>query len=221
MNQLPEPGNEAANRTSSQPAGDADDRTQPERRKRSPEWVQPSIFIADLAAYNDGLLRGVWTNPALGVEHLREAARTLLASSPVPRAEEIAIHDYEGFHGMPLDEHADLATVAAIAEGIDRFGIPFAAWAERVGIVAAAHDLTDNQAQQFQADYLGEHDSVAAFAEEYADDCGIEQMLDQHLPSGVRGYVQIDYQMLGQDLQLGGDIWVTRRPAGGVWVFWT
>ena len=55
------------------------------------------IYVACLAAYNNGVLHGRWIDAARGEDHIWEETRAMLAASPIPDAEEWAIHDYEGF----------------------------------------------------------------------------------------------------------------------------
>ncbi|WP_300557192.1 antirestriction protein ArdA [Maricaulis sp.] len=47
---------------------------------------------------------------------------TMLAPSPLPSAEEWAIHDYEGFEGASLSKYASFETVCALAEFIGGHG---------------------------------------------------------------------------------------------------
>ena len=62
------------------------------------------IYVADLAAYNNGKLHGVWINVTDDFDDIREQINKMLASSPEGFSEECAIHDYEGFDGYSLDE---------------------------------------------------------------------------------------------------------------------
>ncbi len=56
----------------------------------------------------------------------------LLARSPTTtRAEEYAIHDYDGFGTYPVGEYEPINTVMKIARGIAVHGLAFAAWAAR------------------------------------------------------------------------------------------
>lgn len=57
----------------------------------------PRIYVACLAAYNNGILYGKWIDADQDADSIRLEIQIMLAGSPVPRAEEWAIHDYEGF----------------------------------------------------------------------------------------------------------------------------
>jgi len=58
---------------------------------------EPRIYVADLAAYNNGILHGVWIDATTELDDIQEQVRKMLRSSPEQDAEEYAIHDYEGF----------------------------------------------------------------------------------------------------------------------------
>jgi len=86
----------------------------PEIRTTSPT----RIYVACLAAYNNGCLHGRWIDATLGESHIWAQTRAMLAASPIEEAEEWAIHDYEGFEGASVSEWASFESVAAMAEFI-------------------------------------------------------------------------------------------------------
>lgn len=53
---------------------------------------RPRIYVACLAAYNNGRLHGAWIDAAQGEDHVWACVRKMLAASPDPHAEEWAIH---------------------------------------------------------------------------------------------------------------------------------
>ena len=55
----------------------------------------PRIYVACLAAYNNGYLHGDWIDADQDVDEIRDEIATMLARSPIEHAEEYAIHDYE------------------------------------------------------------------------------------------------------------------------------
>ncbi len=69
------------------------------------------IYIADLAAYNNGILHGLWVDATLDLDEIQELVDSLLNCSPVENSEEIAIHDYEGFEGVSISEYEGLESV--------------------------------------------------------------------------------------------------------------
>ena len=62
------------------------------------------IYVADLAAYNNGKLHGVWIEACSDMHDIWKAVSKMLKSSPEQMAEEYAIHDYEGFRSSGLNQ---------------------------------------------------------------------------------------------------------------------
>ena len=48
----------------------------------------PSIYVACLAAYNNGKLHGAWIDATQELDTILEAVQAMLAASPEPDAEE-------------------------------------------------------------------------------------------------------------------------------------
>ena len=48
---------------------------------------EPRIYVADLAAYNNGKLHGVWVDAALELDDIQEAVVKMLKASPEGFAE--------------------------------------------------------------------------------------------------------------------------------------
>ena len=185
-----------------------DDQTNPEEERKA----QPRIYVASLADYNEGRLYGAWIDAAQDEEELERRAKEMLAHSPSPGAEEWAIHDYEGFGALRLDEFESLADVAKIAKGIGEHGPAFAAWAAHVG--------TDSEAlDEFEDAYMGEWESAVAFAEEMLDDMGHIEEIMRNVPEHLAAYVQIDYEGFVSDLVRNGELATLEKPDGGIYVF--
>ena len=68
------------------------------------------IYVACLAAYNNGILHGKWIDASSDESEMQEAVDAMLAESPIEDAEEWAIHDCEGF--AHLDEYEDFDVIA-------------------------------------------------------------------------------------------------------------
>ena len=62
------------------------------------------IYVADLAAYNNGILHGTWINACNDTEDIQEQINEMLKNSTEEDAEEYAIHDHEGFEGYSVSE---------------------------------------------------------------------------------------------------------------------
>jgi antirestriction protein len=91
------------------------------------------IYVACLSAYNNGYLHGEWIDATQDEEDILAEIHTMLAASPVVElygevAEEWAIHCYEGFHGIEIDEYESIAKVAQLAQELEEHGEPYAAY---------------------------------------------------------------------------------------------
>ena len=80
------------------------------------------IYMACLAAYNNGILHGRWIDATQGVEHIQQELNAMLKDSPMPNAEEHALHDYEGFADITLSEWASIDSIVETAEFIAEYG---------------------------------------------------------------------------------------------------
>jgi len=169
--------------------------------------TEPRIYVACLAAYNNGLLHGEWIDADQSADELHEAVARMLAASPQPGAEEWAIHDYEGFGSLRLGEYESLERVATIAAGIAEHGDAFSAWLS----YDESQDATDMQS--FEDAYRGEWDSLRAYAEDYAESTG---MYDAAEKSGSQ-YVVVDIDMLTRDLDI--ELYSVRSDQHTVYIF--
>jgi antirestriction protein len=185
-----------------------DDQTNPEEERKA----QPRIYVASLVDYNEGRLHGEWIDAAQDEEELERCVKEMLARSPSPGAEEWAIHDYEGFGLLRLDEFESLASVAKVASGIAEHGPAFAAWAAHVGADSEAID-------EFEDAYMGEWESAVAFAGEMLDDMGHIEEIMRGVPAHLAAYVQIDYEGFVRDLVRNGELATLEKPDGGIYVF--
>ena len=166
---------------------------------------QPRIYVACLAAYNNGCLHGRWID-ATTPDEIRREVSAMLAASPEPGSEEHAIHDYEGFGGAYLSEYASFETVCELAEFIGEHG--------ELGSRIYQHYGNDlEQARAAFEDYAGEYRSAADFAEELHDDTG------PAIPESLRYY--IDWQAVARDMALNGEIMVFQTGFDEVHIFWS
>jgi len=152
----------------------------------------PRIYVACLAAYNNGRLHGRWIDADQSVDDIWAEVQAMLAASPEPLAEEWAIHDYEGFGPCKLSEWESFERVSAIAAGIAEHGPAFAAWFS----YDDSRDPGDIQA--FEDAYRGEWDSMRAYAEEWADSTGLYDAAEK----AGSPYVTVDVDLLGRDLDI-------------------
>jgi antirestriction protein len=171
----------------------------------------PRIYVASLSDYNSGVLHGTWIDANKGPDELQAEVEAMLARSPTFNAEEFAIHDYEGFGQYAVGEYDSIERVSTIARGIADHGLAFGAWAANLGDEADALD-------QFEDAYLGEWESVEAYAEDLMDSFDWQDALYNQLPAALHPYVKIDIERFARDLELSGDVTVAHH-VGGVWIF--
>ncbi|MBN9123640.1 MAG: antirestriction protein ArdA [Nitrosospira sp.] len=74
------------------------------------------IYVADLAACNNGRLHSIWINACDDINNIREQIKAMLTASPEGFAEEYAIHDYEGFGSYALSEYAGIETAHEVQD---------------------------------------------------------------------------------------------------------
>lgn len=124
----------------------------------------PRIYVACLASYTAGHLFGEWFDVDCDAEDLQAQIATMLADSPIPNAEEWAIHDHEGFTGWTVDEYTPIPDVCQVAELFSEHGAAF-------GAALSAFDSVDCAISAMEH-YCGAFDSAADYAEEFAEGCG-------------------------------------------------
>ena len=152
----------------------------------------PRVYVACLAAYNNGRLHGEWIDADQDAEQLAAEIKTMLAASPERFAEEWAIHDYEGFGPLRLSEWESVERVAAIAAGIADHGEPSAAWLSN----DSSRDPED--ADSFTDCYRGEWDSMRAYADNLADELGLWGVAEK----AGSPYVVVDVDAFARDLDI-------------------
>lgn len=119
-----------------------------------------------------------------------------------PTSEEWAIHDYEGFGDLKIDEYESIEEVARLAELIEEHGEAFAAYASYIG-----QDYAD--ADNFEEAYCGEWDSEEEYAEDLMQQC-------YEIPEYLQFY--IDYEKWARDLFIN-DYFSAESSNGKVYVF--
>ena len=163
------------------------------------------IYVADLAAYNNGILHGVWIDATDDVDDIQDQINKMLAESPEEFAEEYAIHDYEGFEGYPLGEYEGIQAAHDIACFIEEYpGIAGELLSHFGGDI-------DEARQAMEDNYCGCYRSVADYAEELTEET-------TQIPQSLAYY--IDYEKMGRDMELGGDIFTIETSYEEVHIFW-
>jgi antirestriction protein len=142
------------------------------------------IYVACLAAYNNGHLHGAWIDADQDAGEIQSEINAMLAASPIEGAEEWAIHDYEGFEGAPICEYQGIESVAELAAFIAEHGA--------LGGQVLAHfggDLEEAR-ETIEERYFGEYERLADFAQESTENA-------HEIPEALRCY--IDYEAMGRD----------------------
>lgn len=159
----------------------------------------PQIYVACLASYNAGILHGKWIDASQGKETVWEEIRTIMKTSTEESAEEWAIHDYQGFHGVKIDEWESIDKVCELAEAIQEHeeqesgkGEVFASLYADYGLEGAIDMLNDN--------YMGCYKSEDEFIDQYLEDTGFFEGVSEH----IKNY--FDYKSYLRDLDMNGDI---------------
>ncbi|PHR62067.1 MAG: antirestriction protein [Robiginitomaculum sp.] len=179
----------------------------PKHGVRTP-YIEPDpdpirIYVACLAAYNNGQLHGAWIDVE-DEDTIREEVQTILKSSPIADAEEWGIHDHEGFEGAEIGEYTGFARVVELAEFIrncDGFG----------GKLLSHFNEDIEDAEKALENYSGEHASLADYAESLTDE-------STEIPENLRLY--IDYEKMGRDMELGGDVFTIETGYKEIHIFW-
>lgn len=154
--------------------------------------TSPRVYVACLAAYNNGRLHGAWIDADQSADAIYQGVKQMLAASPEPCAEEWAIHDYEGFGELRLSEWESFERIAAIAAGIGEHGEAFAAWLSN----DSSRDPQD--CESFTDAYRGEWDSMRDYADNLADELGLTEAAE----NAGSPYVVVDVDALARDLDI-------------------
>jgi antirestriction protein len=174
----------------------------------------PKVWIASLSDYNAGHLHGAWVDADQEPDAIWDGVNEVLRTSTQSGAEEWAVFDYEGFGPLRLSEFETVERISRLGRGIAEHGGAFAAFAHFLG------DSEDELLQRFEDSYLGHWETLQAYAEDYLDACGIDDMLDEHIPDSLRPYVQVDAEALARDMEFEGALLaVEDSEGGGVFLF--
>jgi antirestriction protein len=151
----------------------------------------PKIYVACLASYTNGILHGAWLDATSDVEDIEEHIKQLLAKSPMPNAEEIAVHDYSGFGSLSIGEYEGIEQIHEKALFIVEHG-------ELGAEVLNYYDGRLEDAQEaLEEHYQGEYKSELDYAIHLFDEIYLHD-----IPKHVQGY--IDYEKFERDIFIDG-----------------
>jgi antirestriction protein len=148
----------------------------------------PKIYVADLEAYNNGRLSGVWLDLTdySDADELMDAINDFLKTTG---GEEYAVHDYENLPSSMYSEYMGVRDFEEIYEMLDlakENDLP-------LDVVMEVVSQFDRSALD---EYTGVYDSEQDFAEQLVDDIGITSFID------FRYYLEIsetDRRLLAQE----------------------
>jgi antirestriction protein len=189
----------------------------PDAEQHEDEGIdQPRIWAGSLVDYNNGRLHGAWIDAARDPDEIQADINSMLAASPWMAqtgepAEEWGVFDTDNFGACRIDQHEDLDWISAVAKGIAEHGPAFAAWTD---VMEDRELLVD-----FEEAYIGEYDSLEAYAEAFIREQGYDELLDRVVPPTLRPYVEINIAGYAQDMWLSGEVLIYHRSGGGVWLF--
>jgi antirestriction protein len=168
--------------------------------------LEPRIYVACLASYNDGILHGAWVSAAQDEEDVAHEVQTMLGASPIAGAEEYAIHDHEGFCGLEVGEYMALAEVVELAGFLKEHGALGAA------VVRVCGDDLDEAREALTNRYHGVFTSLAECFEALTEET-------TEITANLRPY--IDWEKMAADAELSGDIFTIKTAHDEVHVFWS
>lgn len=168
------------------------------------DCFQTRIYVACLAAYNNGVLYGAWIDAKQEPWSIWAEVQAMLAASPFADAEEWAIHDYEGFGSVRISECESFERVAALAAFLNDHGALGTALLEHFsGDIEEAQDALEER-------YHGCHASLADYMQELTEET-------TPIPQALVHY--IDYEAMARDAELSGDVFTVRVSWDDVHVF--
>ncbi|HAT1845508.1 TPA: antirestriction protein ArdA [Legionella pneumophila] len=130
----------------------------------------PQIYIACLASYNNGILFGKWIDATQDESDIVAEIQDILANSPIEGAEEWAVHDFEGFGGIRIEEYSSINTIVEYVSFITQHG--------ELGKALLAEYAMDDAETMLNDYYQGCFDSEVDFAWQLFDECYAHQIPD-------------------------------------------
>ena len=156
---------------------------------------EPQIYVACLAAYNNGHLYGKWITPKADRDELEAQIKEVLKFSQVAGAEEWAIHDYNNF--PDLGEYPDLEKVCEVQRAFEEY--------EPSIVHGYLSNFCDWDAGSLKEDideaFVGTFDNFREYADQTADET-------MEIPDHIAGY--FDYEGFAYDLAM--DYWTAEAP---------
>lgn len=162
----------------------------PRHERECTDENTPKIYVACLAAYNNGHLHGLWIDATQDSNKIQEDINWMLSWSPVAdteACEEWAIHAYENWQDIKLDEYEDIERVSELANLLKEQGKAFAVYYQ--------YYSSDASLEDFQERYLGKYEDEEDFVYQMWDECGTLKKLEE---IGINEYY-IDWSAIARD----------------------
>jgi antirestriction protein len=112
------------------------------------------VYVVCLASYNNGNTYGKWLDVN---DDLSDSIQELLFESPIENAEDWAIHGYEGFYNLRLDESMDIDELIELGRLINEYGESYTNYVNWTGGLKWADE----------SNYLDSHQGLAESKEEF------------------------------------------------------
>lgn len=164
------------------------------------------IYVACLAAYNNGFLHGKWIDcEGKDGDTLIQEAQEMLKQSPEPDAEEWAIHDYEGFGTYTVEEYTSLDEIGALAQAVDNssHGLELI-----TGVMDNLHCTCQEAIDYIDDNYQGEYENLIAYAWDYLESTGEWAQIPKHLQ------YYFDIEAYARDIEINGEIFTVNSLDG-------
>lgn len=173
-------------------------------QKMTQQTSEIQIYIACLAAYNNGILHGAWIDATQDEADIWDGISAVLKSSPIEDAEEWAIHDYDGFEGMYISEYEDIGHVCKLAGFIEAYG--------KLGAELYTHfgNHLESAQKAIEDCYAGEYSSLANFAQDITEETS-------QIPENLAYY--IDWEAMARDMDIN-DVFTIETGFEEIHVFW-
>lgn len=152
------------------------------------------IYVACLAAYNNGYLHGRWIPLTNDPDELNEAIQDMLKASPCEGAEEWEIHDYDCY-GIKNIDSLRISDLCELAEFLENHS-------DKVEVAAELYnDYGLSHAESMLEDqYIGCYESAKDFIYQYVEDtCMLEGVAEN-----IKRY--FDYDSLLHDMECNSEI---------------
>jgi len=166
--------------------------------------TSPRIYVACLAAYNNGYLHCAWIDADQDADDIRAEIAAMLKASPIRDAEEYAIHDYEGFEGVTVSEYQGIESVAQIAAFIAEHG------ALGAGLLEDFVGDIDQAETALRDAYHGQFASLADYMEELTTE-------SITIADAISYYIH--WQAMARDVEMSGDLFTIQTAHDEVHVF--